>query len=494
MGRCMSFQPRSRSLFPFSLSLLTLPLALVACSAEPADHADLDESLATSAAEDTALPDATGAAPPTDAAVTLPQALQARGFQVQSGVFKFLDLSNCCVTNCSGNNPSSPYAAFFVPPAPGQTAPNPNAEPDGTSASYRLRADEAIVYLGALPPEAAYYGFTPYLMERADAQGARHSIFASLSDTLNHLVVTSEGASPFEHRAAIVFSADATTAELARQSLIASGVAASAINLLVLDPAKARLGLGANADAFGVLFRLALVEDPIKRAAYLANPGGQLLRITPTTPRALNPLPSPQKRPQATSPTETILRPALNRLGDAITAAHPGYTARDLAVDEGVPNPGNCIANLTYCAGDNPDTNYPGIAPRVLFSSDDDFYIAYGVNHDLTGKTSYNNVSVYALEHLVGLVSVASDQYAGSARSYLPADPAAPMLFAWKIARTCGPLEPFCLEVPKGGCPTGIPNGALGTLTFRTYLEPSSRTAPLSSTLLRDRILLFKKR
>lgn len=492
MRRDMSFQPRSRSPLSFSFSLFTLPLALLACSAEPADHPDLDEP--TPPAAETAATAAPATDDLTSTAVTLPQALQARGFQVQSGVFKFLDLSNCCVTNCSGNNPSSPYAAFFVPPAPGQTAPNPNPEPDGTSASYRLRADEAIVYLGAMPPEAAYYGFTPYLMERSDAQGTRHSIFASLSDTLNHLVVTSEGATPFEHRAAIVFSADATTAELARQSLIASGVAAAAINLLVLDPAKARLGLGANADAFGILFRLALVTDPAKRAAYLANPGGQLLRITPTTPRALNPLPSPQKRPQATSPTETILRPALNRLGDAITAAHPGYTARDLAVDEGVPNPGNCIANLTYCAGDNPDTNYPGIAPRVLFSSDDDFYIAYGVNHDLTSKTSYNNVSVYALEHLVGLVSVASDQYAGSARAYLPSDPAAPMLFAWKIARTCGPLEPFCLEVPKGGCPTGIPNGAPGTLTFRTYLEPASKTAPLSSTLLRDRILLFKKR
>jgi hypothetical protein len=431
---------------------------------------------------------------PRPAAVTLTQALQARGFHVQPGVFKFLDMSSCCQTTCSGNNPSSPYAAFFVPPAPGQTAPNPNPQPDGTSSSYRLRADEAVVYLGAMPPAAAYYGFTPYLMERADAQGARKPIFASLSDTMNQLVVTTEGASPFEHRAAIVFSADATTAELARQSLLAAGVAAAAINVLTLDPAKARLGLAANADSFGVLFRLALVEDPIKRAAYLANPGGQLLRITPTAPRALDPLPSPVKRPQATSPSELMLRPALNRLGDAIAAAHPGYLARDVAVDEGVPDPNACIANLTSCFGDNPDTNYPGTAPRVLFSSDDDFYIAYGVNHDLTGKTSYSNVSVYALEHLVGLTSVASDQYAGSARSYLPADPAAPLLYAWKIARSCGPLEPFCLEVPKGGCPTGIPNGALGTLTFRTYLEPSSATAPLISTLQRDRILSFKKR
>ena len=37
-------------------------------------------------------------------------------------------------------------------------------------------------------------------------------------------------------------------------------------------------------------------------------------------------------------------------------------------------------------------------------------------------------------------------------------------------------------------------SGARGTINFRTYLEPSSKTAPLPSTLVRDRILAFKRR
>lgn len=133
------------------------------------------------------------------------------------------------------------------------------------------------------------------------------------------------------------------------------------------------------------------------------------------------------------------------------------------------------------------------IKPRVLFPNDDDFYIVYGVNHQATNKVSYANVSVYALEHLVGIKSVASDKYPGSANRYLPADPESPKLYAWKIARRCNG-EPGCLEIPKGGCPTGIDNGKLGSLAFRTYLEPSTKTAPSPSTLVRDRVLRFRRR
>lgn len=466
---------RARALIP---GLGVVAFLGCATPAEPAAPADESRSHAI---DDRALSEA------------LTAALTARDFTVQDGSFEFLDLSTCCQTTCSGNNPSSPYAAFFIPPAPSQSAANPSARADGTSSSYRLRADEAIVYVGATAPEAAYYGFTPYLMERSDASGARKPIFASLSDTLNHLVVRTEGGTPFEQRTAIVVAADNVTAKRARAALVEAGVADSAINVLTLDPAKGRFGLDADADAFGVLFRMALVVDDAKREAYLANPGGTVLRITPNAPRPSAPLPSPPKRPKASSPSESVLTSSVNRLSQAIIAAYPDYTARAVTVDEGVPDPESCIQNLTFCGGDNPDTNYPGTAPRVLFSSDDEFYIAFGVNHAATQKTVYSNVSVYALQKLVGLVGVASDQYADSARRYLPQDPALPVLYAWKIARACNG-EPYCLEVPKGACPTGIENGALGTLNFRTYLEPSSKTAPLIDTLVRDRILSFKRR
>jgi hypothetical protein len=382
---------------------------------------------------------------------------------------------------------------MFVPPAPGQTIPNPEARDDGTASQWRLRADEAIVFIGPTAPQAAYFGFTPYLMQRVDANGTPKSIFASLSETLNHLVIGTVDAQPFASQTAVVVAADSVSANLAAAALVASGTPQQAINLLVLDPQLGRFGLGASADTFGVLFRMALVADPAAKESYVANPGARVLRLTPNVERALSALPSPAARPKPTSPTETSLLSAVQKLGTAITQAYPGYTSQGLLVDDGVPDPGNCIANLSFCAGDNRDTTYPGTNVRVMFSSPSDFYMVYGVDHHVSGKTVYSNASTYALDKLVGIASVASDGYPGSAQRYLPGNPDASKLYAWKLARTCNG-EPACLEIPYGTCPDGMPDGAFGTITFRTYLEPSSKTAPLPSTLIRDRVMVFKKR
>jgi hypothetical protein len=418
-------------------------------------------------------------------------ALTSQGYTVKNGSFEILDLSTCCLTSCSGNNPTSPYGAIFVPEGPGQTARNPNERMDGMADSFHLRADEAILYVGKTPPEAKYFGFTPYLMDRAGAS-KRAPIFASLSETLNVGVIATEGASPFESRTAIIASADATTTQAVRGALASSGFPASAINTLVFDPAVSRFGLDEPGDTFGVLFRLALVKDPAKKAAYLASPGGTVYRVTPKA-MSSTPLPAPAARAKSADAAELALKPAVQKLSDAIALANPLYAADPVLVDAGLPDPAVCISQPRFCAGDNRDTTYPGTPVRVLFPTDDDFYVVFGVDHQVSGKTTYANFSVYALEHLVGITGVASDRYAGSAQKYLASDPDAPKLYAWKIARVCNG-EPFCLEVPKGACPTGLDNGALGMITFRTYLEPATKTAPDPNTLVRDRVLHFKKK
>jgi hypothetical protein len=455
-------------------TLFAIPLLMFACGTQPPASEPEPEVEAS-------------------AAVTLDAALAARGFLVQPGSFEFLDMTQCCETSCSGNNPSSPYATMFVPPAPGQTAPNPDTRDDGTASQWRLRADEALVFIGPTAPQAAYFGFTPYLMQRVAANGTPKSIFASLSETLNHLVIGTADGQPFASQTAVVVAADSVSANLATAALIESGTPQQAINLLVLDPAIGRFGLDASADTFGVLFRMALVSDPDAKAAYIANPGARVLRLTPNVARSLSALPSPVARPKPTSPTESALQSAVQKLGTAITKAYPGFSSQSPIVDDGVPDPEACIANLTSCAGDNRDTTYPGTNVRVVFSSPDDFYMVYGVDHHVSGKTVYSNASVYALDKLVGIASVASDVYPTSAQRYLSGNPDAAKLYAWKLARTCNG-EPDCLEIPYGTCPDGMPDGALGTITFRTYLEPSSATAPLPSTLVRDHVMAFKKR
>ena len=214
--------------------------------------------------------------------------------------------------------------------------------------------------------------------------------------------------------------------------------------------------------------------------------------MTPKTPKAPNPLPSPPARPKNTTDVETGLTSALDALEAAVIAANPGFTAKVMLVSKNTPDPMACIQGNAVCAGDNRDTNYPTTLPQPLFTSPDDFFVVLGVDHVKSGKTSYSNFSVYAMDHLVGVASVDNLKYAGSASAFLPSHPDAPKLYAWKVARACAG-DPKCLEIPDAGCPTGVAAGKSGTVTFRTYLEPKTKTAPDPSTLVLDRVIRFTK-
>jgi hypothetical protein len=441
----------------------------------------------------------------TDASVpTLESALAAEGLTLQKGVFAFIDMANCCASSCSGNNPSSPYATFWLPPGPGQTVPDPNPDPQkgNASSSYHLRADEAVLFVGKTPPKSRYFGFTPYLMTRIDG-GKERTPFASLSETLNNATIAVDapaGAEPFDRRTAVVAALDQGTDARIRKALAASGHPASAVNTLVFDPSVAKPGLGAEHDTFGVLVRVALFESDAVKQAYLAKPEGVVYRVTPSAPAAPQPFGKPPARPKNLAKTEASLAPAVDALGVAIKAAFPAYTAEELEVTDGALDPAACIAGTkSSCAGDNRDTLYPAAPAKngeasamQLFTLKDDFYVVYGVNHEVFGKVAYSSATVYALEHLVGLAAVTSKDYGGSAAAYLPAHPDAPKLYAWKIARTCAAGEK-CLAIPTGTCPTGIAQGKLGSIAFRTYLEPGTATAPDPGTLVRDRVLHFHK-
>jgi hypothetical protein len=62
----------------------------------------------------------------------------------------------------------------------------------------------------------------------------------------------------------------------------------------------------------------------------------------------------------------------------------------------------------------------------------DDFLIAYGLNHVALGKGTYTNVNVYGSETAkLALGSVFSPDLKGSAYPYLgPGDPAADLMYA----------------------------------------------------------------
>jgi hypothetical protein len=423
-------------------------------------------------------------------APSLTEALDAGGFDTQEGVFSFLDLSACCATSCLGNNPSSPYGAFFLPEGSGQTSPNPGKDAQGRSPTYRLRADEVLLYVGMTPPRMRYFGFTPYLSQRTEG-GKSVMALASLSETLNNAVIGVDGGPEvFDRPTVLLAGFDQGVDARVRDALRAAGYPESSFNSLVFDPSRTRPGLDEASDTLAVLFRMAIPEDAAKADAYRVAPPGVVLRVTPRSPAEAQPFPPPPPRPKDTTSSEAPLGAAVDDLEKAIAQAFPDHTGKVMVTTKGVPSPDDCIAGTDACAYDNRDTIYPATIPQKLLENDEEFLIVYGVNHEATGKAVYASASVYAIEHLFGVASVTSADYAGSASAYLPGHPDAEKLYAWKIARSCGGA-PGCLEIPVGSCPDGVALDAALSIAFRVYLEPSSGTAADPSTLVIDRVMRF---
>lgn len=429
----------------------------------------------------------------------LVSAFEADGFVVGEGKFRLLDLSGCCAEgrSCSGNNPSSPYSAYYLPRAPGQTTPNENEDDAGLANTYRLGAHEAVVWVGETPPPAAYFGFTDYLMTRDDGSGKRVSVFASLAETLNLDVLGVEGPADgvkFNRRALVIHTPDASIAERVKQAALRSGVPESAVNVAPIDAESTRLGLDASADTLGVLFRSALYEDSEQGTAWLASPPVKLYRLTPETePTADDPYGKAEARPkdEANDENETYAD-AAKQLEQAIIDAYAAtHDATIEPMTEGTPDPYACIAGERSCAGDNRDTIYPATAPFLWPVGAKNFLIVHGVDHAQTGKATYANASLYAVQHLAGVAAVSSKTWKGSAARYLPNHPLVDKLYAFKLARACDG-EDYCLEVPDAPCPNGIAPGSLAAIAFRAYLEPSTHTAPDPQRLVPDGVLRFK--
>lgn len=431
----------------------------------------------------------------------LVSALEGDGFEVREGKFRLLDLSQCCDEgkSCAGNNPSSPYSAYYLPRAPEQTTPNENEDADGLSNSYRLAPNEAVIWIGETPPEAVYFGFTDYLMSRGDGSDTRSPVFASLGETLNVGVLGVAGPHDgvkFGRQAMVIHTPDAAVAERIKRAALLAGVAEAAINTSPIDAESTRLGLEASADTLGVLFRSAFYTDEAAGDHWLSVPPVHLFRVTPTSePTETAPYGKATARPKETETDENpTYAEAAAELEQAIIDAYaPTHDAVVEPMTEGTPDPYACIAGERTCAGDNRDTIYPATAPFLWPVRVKDFLIVHGVDHSQTGKATYANASLYAVQHLAGVVAVSSKSWKGSAARYLPNHPLADKLYAYKLARACKGEE-FCLEVPDAPCPGGIAPGSLAVVAFRAYLEPTSNTAPDPALLVPDGVLRFKTR
>ncbi len=462
-------------------------------------------------------------------------ALEQDGFEFQQGSSKSLDMWQ---QYCSGvtssakyNNKGAPYLTAVVPHLSGDTTVIPYA--------FQLRPDEAIVFIGVTPPPVTYFSYQPFLLNKVYAQpvpanllnppiqgcgGDPHclDVGTSLGDTVNVATIKTIGPNPYSAPMVLIFTPDQGTDARVRSALKNAGYPPSIINTIVFPASLLNLGIGQGHDIFMILGRNAKwLNGEAGEAAGLAymdslnNPNSpvSVFRVTPKTfsEKNLNPFPAPALRVRGTGETEMELIGKLDEIRDRVISQYTnmGYDV----TAEYMSGPGgydgyDYLQQMKRAYLDCRDTIYVGSGTDVFPNNldydirltDNEFLIIYGINHTATGKASYMNLNAYAKPSQLAIGSIFDTDFAHSADAYLPiGDPAASLMFAYKISWQCG-VEPFCLQMSSGDCarlqldgPEHAADREKTQLAFgtRSYLEPVTNVGPAFTEVVYHRMIKF---
>lgn len=475
-------------MYPGSVTRVLLLLALAGCPAAAPDPPPPPTDAPTGSAD-------TGPEPtPTE---RLLASVEAAGWEAREGLFSFSSMDGCCAAdaNCQANNPTTPYGTWALPPAPGQWVPDRDLYwmwgsevPSTLSRDVHLRPDEVVVWIGTAPPEAAYLSVRTYLSSRTEPSGEQHMVMGALGPSLNHLVLEEEAGAPIWGEPLVfVTAADAEREEQVVTWLREAGFAAASIHRDRIAASEIQLGLTEGSDTLLTLMRLALPADEAAMAAYRADPGVTLWRLTPPSPpTSPAPFARPVLLPRGTGTSETVHEATLDALEAAILARYPGRASLPIPSLSLWYQQWDCIEALD-CQGNIHDRLSLALPP-VRVGSAGEFVVVYGVHHVQSGKATYSSFAINGV-HNTGVAAVTNDALLGSARPWLgDGYPGVDDVYAWVIARDCSAFVEPCLEL-QDMCPWPAPEDTFG-IRFRLYLEPATGAAPLVGEVLNDRAVL----
>lgn len=426
-------------------------------------------------------------------------ALQQQGLDVTSGLAGVLNLpEQYCLYQADNalyaNN--EPYVQLLVP--------DTTLEPPQLSAIFKLRPDEAVVLIGLTPPPERYFSYTPYLWSKLYPDGIRRETFSTLADSVSNATVHTIGPTPFNSPVVLIFTPDQGTDAGIRAALRKAGYPEAIVNTLVFPASMLHLGQDEAADELRIVHRNGVWDHPEtgEGARYLADIANNLhvFRVTPHTPAAVDPFPAPPLRLRGTGQTEMDLMNTLGELRHGIIDANPGYEAVDIVTMPMCYEGYDLVQRGLEICGDSRDAFYIGAGiPEYdpindIRLDDGEFLVLYGVNHVATGKATYMNTNVYASETAQLTLGAIDDRgFFDTATPYLPAgDPAADLLYAYKVSRSCGDEE-NCLQlaVPDGCTRLTLDSSTLLGVFTRIYLEPATDVGPAMPEILYDRVLKF---
>ncbi|MCE5297363.1 MAG: PEGA domain-containing protein, partial [Methanoregulaceae archaeon] len=514
-------------------------LSITAASA-PVESSIISPSVS---AQQTSVPDSLGASD--GRAASFQATLEANGYSVNSGQMTPIDpivdlLDSGIGDSANGNNAGQPYKVLMVPISPfGEEHPLERG-----LTIFRLRPDEAVVYLGPTPPPCDYFSFTVFLWVRhKDSLVPKGDwMVAAVNDPLNNALIKTEGSgTPFGKQTIVIFTADRGIYENVSALAQEAGYPESMINSYVIPSGLLNLGVFPEtplADSFIILVRTANFASQIEGDLYLSNDHyARVWRVTPETAPALDPFPTPKQRVR-TWKSESELYPdlenGLERLKNAIIAQtpHDAYESyesiRWFAESREVleeTDPGSPLYHK-FVAGEASDTPYlrtslSGEAANFTLKNDD-MVVVYGVNHAATGLATYSNFGVYGdwitsscqddpWQYVFGcgdrswngVVSMTSHVFTGSAEEYIPGDPMAPYLYAVKVLRQPpqDKLDKYYVVVPTATPehPCESPGYCIGLddpiiIGYRAYLNPATASGADYDDIIHDRAIWFRVR
>ncbi len=356
--------------------------------------------------------------------------------------------------------------------------------------------DEAFVWVGYTPPECKYFSYQHYLMNRyyPDKTPTVRKIYARLGDSINSYNIGGS-TSPFNRFFVLIVCSNQTTRDRVVQAASKSGISEDAILTLVLPADTVRFGLGMAADALTFLHRATLFERDSDKDGYVNSPPLEILRLTPKTPLAAYPIPTPAPRQRQTFVLEQDvagLGALVERLQNSIIAKHgPEYAFWKILTTSTWMYPGgrDAIDSGTNVLGETNDTLYFQTREELTLH-DDDLIVVYGAMHDKTGKGVYANVSCYGVEALNGIGGITSVpptadapgrvSYADTAKQYLPDASRGDQLavYAYKFCRTARDNSTFAIPYNRDGSYKGFNNGDRVFMGFRIYVDNSTTIGP----------------
>lgn len=458
------------------------------------------------------------------------KALEKDGFTVQKGGLGYFDIIKLhdlgVLPSCYGNNPTTKYLTYFVPPAPGHKVPELFAKIARTigvssnlSSFWNLGPDEAIVFVGRTPPECKYFSYDHYIVDRTYGNETRW-IFANLADTVNNLVINTGGTpnglagNPYNQTTVIVATADRGIDQRIRAAALSAGYSGDIFNTQVFPAAMLKMGLENNSDTFAIIIRPALFKDMKAGNDYINNTPATVFRLTPNKSTKLDPYSYPELRVRGTGKTEFNLTNDLEQLREAILKKYSGLKATELptsipvpvgidaiqrGIDALIPDNDACYLWTINQTVSSPTPSFPNLSlcypfvwhPAITLGNDtNDFIIVYGVNHVATGKATYENFVVYGADIWNGAGAVSDADFNGTAQEYLSDNPDAKYLYVYKVARNCNG-DPHCFKVPYGPGGYGIHTNQPIYIWWRSYLEKATKTGPSYSEIVYDRAIKF---